>query len=324
MADSKTLAQIRATIDQAGYSWTAGPTSVSDLTPAEQDARLGLRPNPVELEATREAIKAVNALQDLQLGTRKRQIPPAADWRIGGWVTRIKDQGNCGSCVAFGTAATIEARLRLACRNASMEVDISEAHLFYCGCGECCGPGWDFPPALDFAQSTGLVKGADFRYTPGNQPCKPGLVPFMRIKRYTSVLGVPERKALLASEGPMVAGMAVHRDFFSYTGGIYRVTPGSPVAGYHAVSVVGYDNNRGAWIVKNSWGPGWGDEGFVLIGYGESEIDTSFPFYNVDLDCPLATAAALPSRREGPACPDPGALIKLAESHPGLKITLSF
>jgi hypothetical protein len=79
--------------------------------------------------------------------------------------------------------------------------------------------------------------------------------------------------------------MAVYQDFFSYSGGVYRHVTGA-LAGYHAVSVVGYDDTQSCWISKNSWGPGWGEAGFFRIGYGQAGIDSQFAFYDVDLACP--------------------------------------
>ena len=99
------------------------------------------------------------------------------------------------------------------------------------------------------------------------------------------VLSIADRKNIIANKGPVVAGLAVYADFFNYTSGVYRVAS-TDLRGYHAVSVIGYDDVQECWICKNSWGPGWGDAGFFKMGYGESEMDTSFAFYDVNLNCP--------------------------------------
>jgi hypothetical protein len=72
--------------------------------------------------------------------------------------------------------------------------------------------------------------------------------------------------------GPVVTAFTVYEDFFSYSGGIYRHTWGD-VAGGHCVAIVGYDNTERYWIVKNSWGPGWGEGGWFRIGFGECGIE---------------------------------------------------
>ena len=121
----------------AGHSWTAGPTPVSLLSVNEQRARLGLVVSDAELRATARATQAADDVRALHTGVAAP--PPAVDWRNNGgnWTTPVKDQQSCGSCVSFGTLATLEARLNIACQNANLDVDLSEAHLLYFGCGNC-------------------------------------------------------------------------------------------------------------------------------------------------------------------------------------------
>ena len=276
---------LQSAIDRAGHTWAAGPTSVSELSAEEKVAHLGLVVDEQELQATARAIEAAEHFRSFS--ATFSAPPPAVDWRNkgGDWTTPVKDQSSCGSCVAFGTAATIEARINIACNNPNMDVDLSEAHLFYCGCGNCCGTGWNFPLALDFAKNTGVGLESSFPYTPGNQPCKAGVTPYIKITNWTAVLPIADRKNILATKGPMVAGMAVYQDFFSYHSGVYHHVSGS-LAGYHCISVVGYDDAQKCWICKNSWNTTWGESGFFRIGYGESGIDSQFAFYDVDLKCP--------------------------------------
>ena len=275
---------LQSAINYEGYNWTAGSTSVSNLSAKEQKAHLGLEVDEKELAATARAIQAAEEVSAFSAIA----APPSIDWRNkgGDWTTSVKDQGSCGSCVSFATVGTLEARINIACNNANLDRDLSEAQLFYCGCGNCCGSGWNFPPALNFCQNTGIALESSFPYTPGNQPCKSGLTPYAKITSWTAIMAVADRKNTLATKGPMVAGMAVFQDFFSYTSGVYRHVTGS-LAGYHAIGVVGYDDAQQCWICKNSWGTGWGDSGFFKIGYGECSIDTSFAFYDMDVKCPV-------------------------------------
>jgi hypothetical protein len=185
----------------------------------------------------------------------------------------------------------LEARINIACKNAALDPDLSEAHLFYCGCGACCGNGWNFAPALDFCKNTGVAAEASFPYVDTNQACKSGLTPYVKITGWRQVLSATDRKSILSSRGPMVAGMAVYQDFFSYAGGVYRHATGN-LSGYHAISVVGYNDTGKYWICKNSWGPNWGEagpsgtRGWFRIAYGDSGIDTQFAFYDVDVPPP--------------------------------------
>jgi C1A family cysteine protease len=79
-------------------------------------------------------------------------------------------------------------------------------------------------------------------------------------------------KTWLSTSGPLSTCFTVYEDFYYYTGGIYTRTS-NVVEGGHCVSVVGYDDNGGCWICKNSWGTGWGDSGFFQIAYGQCGID---------------------------------------------------
>jgi C1A family cysteine protease len=275
---------LQSALSAAGYPWTAGTTSVSNLSLADKKGRLGLIVDPKKLAATEKAIKAAEAFAASR-GVAAA-APAAVDWRnnSGNWVSPIRDQGQCGSCVSFGTCATIEARLKIACKDASLATDLSEAHLFSCGCGNCCDTGWDFELALNFAKGTGVGLESAFPYVDHDQACR-SVTPYIKLTNWTAILPVVDRKSVLAAKGPMLCGMEVFEDFYSYTSGVYRHLSGQSV-GYHAVCVVGYNDAQKCWIVKNSWGTGWGQAGFFQIGYGECGMDTQFAFYDVDLVCP--------------------------------------
>ena len=284
MAQRRTLGALQTVIKQKGYDWVAAETPQSAMSDEEQKSLLGLTVDEAELAATAAAIQSVESLAGFRAAPA---FPAKVDWRNNGgnWVTLIKNQGNCGSCVAFGTIATLESRIRIACKNAALAIDLSEAHIFYCGCGNCCNTGWNFAPALDFCKNTGVGQEASFPYVPGNQPCKGGVTPYAKITAWTSVLSVADRKNILATKGPMVAGMAVYSDFMNYRSGVYKVTS-TNLVGYHCICVVGYDDTLQCWICKNSWGTGWGESGFFRIGYGQSKIDTNFAFYDMNAVCP--------------------------------------
>ena len=276
---------LQSAIYEAGHSWTTGPTPIAELSTQEQIAHLGLVVSDAELKATAKAIEAAESMKSFSAAFAAP--PPAVDWRNkgGNWTTPVKDQQSCGSCVSFGTLATLEARINIACNNPNLDVDLSEAHLFYCGCGNCCANGWNFPPALDFCKNNGVGLESSFPYTPGNQPCKAGVPSYVKITNWTSVLPIVDRKNTLATKGPMVGGLAVFADFMSYTSGVYKHVSGA-LRGYHAISVVGYDDAQQCWICKNSWNTTWGESGFFRIGYGECSIDTQFAFYDIEVKCP--------------------------------------
>ena len=77
--------------------------------------------------------------------------------------------------------------------------------------------------------------------------------------------------------------MYVYNDFFSYRSGVYSYTTGA-YAGAHAVLVVGYDDTQQAFIVKNSWGSGWGEAGYFMIAYSEVTGTSGFGYSTMVYD----------------------------------------
>jgi C1A family cysteine protease len=274
------LSNLQWAIEDQGYSWDAGETSLSILQPEEQERRLGLTLVPEEMERISFAMAA--------LPFSVAEFPDAWDWRDvegANWTTPIRDQQGCGSCVAFGTVAVLEAMLKLHQEDAALQPELSEAHLFFCGCGNCCDKGWWPSYALDYARDSGVPSEACFPYQDHNMPCSDSCDDWqsraVKVVSWQEVLDVGARKEWLATKGPMVGCMAVYRDFFNYTGGVYRHTSGS-LAGYHAIGVVGYSEAEQCWICKNSWGSDWGIAGWFKIGYGECGMDSQFAMYGVE------------------------------------------
>ncbi|NLF15501.1 MAG: peptidase C1 [Anaerolineaceae bacterium] len=289
------LPGLERAISERGFNWRAGTTTLSALPQEEQDRRLGLRLIPEEMQRL--------SRERAMLQPRAASFPPAWDWRnVDGadWITAIRDQKGCGSCVSFAAVAVLEAMLKRHHADASLQPDLSEAHLFFCGCGNCCNSGWWPTYALDYAKNQGVPTEGCFPYQDHDMPCSSSCGDWqgqaLKVTEWQEIFDHGARKEWLANTGPMIGCMAVYRDFFNYRGGVYRHTSGD-LAGYHAICVVGYSEAEQAWICKNSWGPGWGDAGWFRIGYGECDIDAQFPMYGV--------AGVVPGGEPGPG-PEPG------------------
>jgi C1A family cysteine protease len=210
--------------------------------------------------------------------------PAAFDWRnVNGqnYVSQIRDQGRCGSCVAFGACATIETTFRVQRGNPGLAVDLSEAHLFHCQAraqGYNCSIGWWPELALNSARDTGIADEVCYPYTDVDQNCTNLCGDWQnRVTKISAhhslVSNAAGMKEWVSSRGALSACFIVYNDFYSYSGGVYRHVWGDQ-AGGHCVSIVGYDDGQGCWICKNSWGTGWGESGFFRIAYGDSGIDT--------------------------------------------------
>ncbi|MDQ1589658.1 MAG: hypothetical protein QOG71_285 [Pyrinomonadaceae bacterium] len=308
---------LQSAINSKGYTWEAGATEIASMSEELQKAHLGLEVDRKELQATERAIAAAEELRTFS--AESFGAPPSVDWRNNGgnFITPIKNQGGCGSCVSFGTLATIEARFNIKCKTPGQNRDYSEGYLFFCGCGQCCNQGWNFGPALDFCQNKGILNESQYPYTANNQPCPAGLpAPSLKIDSWSAILPIADRKNALATKGPLVAGLAVFQDFFSYKTGVYKHVSGA-LAGYHAVSCIGYDDVQKCWICKNSWGTGWGDGGFFKIGYGQCGMDSQFAMYDPNVTCaPVNTCEQyLPALRN---------VLAVAQANPQLKRCLRY
>ncbi|TFI59807.1 hypothetical protein E2493_02945 [Sphingomonas parva] len=203
--------------------------------------------------------------------------PPSVDWRddASGCVSPAKDQGQCGACVAFATCAAMES---VHCIATGRKVVLSEAHLFHCN-GGSCATGWGLTSGLSAARN-GVGLEADFAWT-STEECI-DIAPAVLIRSYRQRASMKDRKWAV-SHGPVLAGMKVFEDFLAYSGGVYRHVLGDHV-GNHAVCVVGYDEE--GWIVKNSWGPDFGEMGFFRIAYGECGLDDEFLFFSIETGSP--------------------------------------
>jgi len=292
------LENIRASIKDKGAKWQAAVTSISKLSFEEQKKRLGLIPTSQELQMISK-LGLDKAASASHKSTRKSMksnpgsagLPTSINWRnINGvdWTTSIKDQGSCGSCVAFGANASLEALLKIRTyKNSNKSIDLSEAHLLWCGGGSC--GGWHMNNACDYLKNNGVPDETCFPYSKGLQTkscttCSDwkNRINYSKIKNWTSTKDVNTMKNNLVNNGPQITGMAVYTDFFSYSSGIYQHVTGG-LAGYHCVAVVGYNDTDGCWICKNSWGTGWGESGWFRIAYGECGMQDVFGMWNMEV-----------------------------------------
>lgn len=272
---------ITAAIQRASARWDAGVTSVSAFYDAEASTtgRFGLSFDP---ERAKRAVVETRSAESA-LFKVVAPPPPHLDWRNQSgknYVTPIRDQSNCGACVAFATCAAVESRILIGTSTPGGVIDLSEAHLFYCGAPNSCDTGWFYTDALDFAKKHGLGLEADFPYTAGNQPCRK-ITPVVKVPRYQTAASQTARKQAL-QKGPVIGGFRVFQDFYTYRSGIYTHVTGD-FLGWHAICVIGYDDSEQCWIAKNSWGTGWGESGFFRIGFGECGIDSEVLFYDPEI-----------------------------------------
>lgn len=263
------LDQIRQAIKARGAKWHADVTSVSELTWKDKKMHLGASENEdslTELLSSPETAP-VPAVEG---------APVTVNWRNTegvSYVTPVKNQGSCGSCWAFATTAGVESQVMIS--TAGMPIDLSEQILVSCsGTGTCSGGS--SASASTYIRDVGLPLESCFQYTATNNLCG-NACPNWQESTYkiigwhrasTTAITADDIRNALYAYGPMIATMYVYNDFFSYRSGVYSYTTGA-YAGAHAVLVVGYDDTQQAFIVKNSWGSGWGEAGYFMIAYSE-------------------------------------------------------
>jgi C1A family cysteine protease len=254
--------EARLAVHESGARWTAGRTSVSDLSMEEMRARLGVIDR-------QEAVARVQAIAGAEAAAGA-SWPPHWDWRDHNGVTPVQDQGGCGSCVSFGTVATVESLVQL---QENFTLDLSEGDLHFCSNHGANCNGWWPDDALNELQRRGVCDEACTPYSPPNcNNCANRDTRVVTIAGHNAFRSADTFRVHLSSYWPMIACFDVYEDFFLYRCGIYSHQAGELVGG-HCVQVIGYDDQTGSWICKNSWGRNWGDRGFFEIGYGECGID---------------------------------------------------
>jgi len=208
-------------------------------------------------------------------------VPQSFDWTQHSgynWMTPVRNQLSCGSCVAFGSIGAVEGQIRIQANDPSWNIDLSEQHLFSCG-GGSCSIGWYISAALNYLRDNGAPDESCFPYQAkdsGTLPCSSTCSDWQsrafKIRSYYWTTTNPSDIQAWLLNGPLVASFDVYTDFFYYSGGIYHHTWGGYEGG-HCITIVGYDSTQQYWKCKNSWGGSWGESGYFKIGFGECGIE---------------------------------------------------
>nr|P43156.1 RecName: Full=Thiol protease SEN102; Flags: Precursor [Hemerocallis hybrid cultivar]CAA52425.1 thiol-protease [Hemerocallis hybrid cultivar] len=202
-------------------------------------------------------------------------LPAASiDWRAKGAVTGVKDQGQCGSCWAFSTIASVEGINQI---KTGELVSLSEQELVDCDTSynEGCNGGlMDY--AFEFIQKNGITTEDSYPYAEQDGTCASNLLnsPVVSIDGHQDVPANNENALMqaVANQPISVSIEASGYGFQFYSEGVFTGRCGTELD--HGVAIVGYGATRDGtkyWIVKNSWGEEWGESGYIRMQRGISD-----------------------------------------------------
>lgn len=244
-------------IKKRGHSWIAEENHMTKLSSEQQQSMMGVLPSAEQLTDDVEVHQADTA-----------PLPPFFDWRNGGgYVTGVKDQGLCGSCVGFACTAVLESMIAIE-HHLPHLYDLSAADSFFCSSHGTTCEGWHPHDCFNANRLRGVVPESLFPYW-ASQPITNGprfciVSPnrdslTFQYSTISQVNGILDTKSYLVNKGPITACFDLYADFYGYQKGIYKYTSGK-LLGSHCVSIIGYDDNNGDgyWVCKNSWGTEWG------------------------------------------------------------------
>jgi hypothetical protein len=203
----------------------------------------------------------------------KDPLPATWDWRTMNGVTGTKNQGTCGSCWAFAAAGEMEAKIRIYYGNRIL--DLSEQQIVSCNpYGSGCGGGWAGAAYYVLQQNGGVTEDCMPYQASDEVPCTDAdYLKFTDIDSWYSVANNVDQIKNAVLEGPVCTAIDANDAFSGYNSGCLDAPGGST---NHLVLIVGWDDSAcdgtGAWIIKNSWGPGWGQQGFGYVKYGACSI----------------------------------------------------
>lgn len=257
-----------------------GVTPFSDLSEEEFEAKyLGVKGGGLNSKNSELATAPLMDVNDLQL-------PEDFDWREKGAVTEVKTQGACGACWAFSSTGVLEGANFIATGKLR---NLSEQQLVDCdhacdasekdACDDGCSGGLMTNAYSYLIKAGGIESEESYPYTGKSGKCKFDAEKIaVKVENFTNIPGDEDQMAAyLVNHGPLAVGLnAVFMQ--TYIGGVSCPLICSKKRVNHGVLIVGYGSkgfsilrlgNKPYWIIKNSWGKRWGENGYYKLCRGQ-------------------------------------------------------
>jgi len=225
------------------------------------------------LQVTPEALRMYASAKDTKRPELSLDLPSEFDWSKKGAITGVKDQGHCGSCWAFATVASIEGANFI---TNNRLVSLSEQQLVDCSAADhgCHGglPSLAMQEMID--NNVGLEREEDYTYDSKEHRCHAEhSKELVYLYGWTKIDYNDEwmTASSLTSYGPFAIGVNADQ-FQHYSGGIFDPSNCDGSRLNHGVTLVGFvvENGKMFWKIKNSWGPHWGEQGYIRLVRGKN------------------------------------------------------
>lgn len=283
---------INAEIQENGWDWVAGPTSIMFLS---EETRNLMRNWELENNAVFEDV-----IPEEPPDAEIEALPRSFSWKNQGgknYLTPVKYQGKCGSCWAFGITAAFESYWEIKKNKPGMNPNFAEQVLVSCakdqnGCNGGNIHAMKYLVKKRLGNKPGTVKEGAYPYVAKKTACKNlGTTRRFRAARWAYVGGgseyvIPSVKAIkhaIYTKGPIVAGVYADNKFDAYQSGIFQSKPtNNNYYGNHIVLIYGWSmkNGKTVWKCKNSWGTNWGENGYFRIYAGYNRIGEGAAFFS--------------------------------------------
>ena len=276
------------------------------LLQAEEEIDLS-NPNSQAISDSDDEGSSGNPIEDIVQAT---SLSSSFDWRDEGIIPEIRDQGSCGSCWAFSTVGVLESAIL---KSGQPEADLSEQFLVSCNKDSWSCDGGSIAHKYHYntlgikQSSIGAVLEDDMPYTASDESCSVSFNHPYKLSNWEYVSGsssimptTAQIKNAIYNYGPVSTRICSGEAFQDYSGGIFSTSEEDEYCGgsvNHEVILVGWNDEGGYWILRNSWGDSWGEDGYMRIAYGTSLVGKGTSW--VSYAAPIPAAPVLVSPKKG-------------------------